>query len=596
MRRFFRLTTAAALSLAAASTLAQADVSKFLPGDSLVVVKVSNLKETSDKIAKFTSKLGINMFVPQLANPLEALKTNLNIKGGINDAGELAFVFKKPAEGATPDQSMFILVPVSDYAAFVGGLENAKTEGEITSITPEGGKETYVASWGDYAVLSPDKAIVEAKPSDLLVLDGKAKENFAGSDAVIYSNLKELESVLGADLAKQKDKAKEQFLAELKDQPNFQPELEPLMSAAFDQGYGAVEAFVRDGKASTISLNFVEAGVTAKLVTEFKDGSYLKTAFSGLKNTDAPLTAGLPAGNYVAFGGMFNSSAGLQKIIDDFAGPILAEVPKDEKYAIVAKAEAVIKEFNAATKRVGFGALTPTGQIGKESLVQFVGFNEGDPVGLAKVSAEIISLQNEIQQLASGAEGLKYKSEVTKAGKTVAGVAFDEVATTFEADPNDPFAAQQLQAVEMMYGPGPLKQYTGISGDKAITFMGVSDETAAALVESAKANATTIASLPQVKVTSSNIAKSRFMEYYIGLDQIVTAGASAAGQMGMPVQFPPLPNDLEPIGITVGADQGALQVDGFVSTRLLQTLISAGMQVMGQMQGGGGGGGGPGGL
>jgi len=57
----------------------------------------------------------INLFDP--ASTL--LKKDLIEDGGINDDGELAFIFRKPAEGVEPDKSVLILVPVSDYAVGV---------------------------------------------------------------------------------------------------------------------------------------------------------------------------------------------------------------------------------------------------------------------------------------------------------------------------------------------------------------------------------------------------------------------------------------------------------------------------------------------
>ncbi len=604
MRPFLSKTATAALALATSLTCAATfsfaepavvggSVSSVLPADSLIVLKVSNLKQTSAKLAKFTSQLGINMFVPQLADPLAALKSRLNIKGGINDDGELAFIFRKPAEGVEPDKSVLILVPVSDYAAFIGGLENATTEGAVTSFDGPGGDPSFVANWDGFAAIAPTESVIAAKPVDILKLDGKAAAEMKSADAVFYSNLVDIGTLLEPELAKGKTEGKAKFLQEVKDAPNYKPELDPLLETAFDQGFGAVEAFLRDGKASTISLNFVEQGVKTSLITEFKPGSYLQTAFAGIKNTTAPLTAGLPVANFITYGGAVNTSAATQKIVDDFIDPIIEKVPDNDDYAFVRNAKTLFNDYNAAAKRFAFAMPTPVGQVGTDALIQIVGFVQGEPVALKKATAELTELQGDFQAMMAQ-ESIKYKSVTNPAAKTIAGVEFDEYVMTVEGEENDPFAAQTKQAFQMMYGSDSVKQYTGLSGDKVLTFMGVSDDQAAALVEAAKGESGALSAQAHVKTTASNLPSARFVEYYIALDQIVAAGGNAAGQFGMPIQIPALPGDLEPIGISISADNGTLEVHQFVSTRLLQTLISTGMQVMGQMQGGGGGG--PGGL
>jgi hypothetical protein len=76
------------------------------------------------------------------------------------------------------------------------------------------------------------------------------------------------------------------------------------------------------------------------------------------------------------------------------------------------------------------------------------------------------------------------------------------------------------------------------------------------------------------------------------MDQIAKTIAAYAKQlMGGAPEFG-LPDDLPPIGITMSVEGPAMRVDGYVPTQLVQAMISAGMQVMMQMQGGGQGGGG----
>ena len=91
-----------------------------------------------------------------------------------------------------------------------------------------------------------------------------------------------------------------------------------------------------------------------------------------------------------------------------------------------------------------------------------------------------------------------------------------------------------------------------------------------------------------VKPIAAALPKKRFAEAYYCVDEVFSTGVRAAGQFGMPVNVT-LPPDLQPIGVTVGSSEGALEINSYVSSDLIQALISAGMQVYMQMQGGGGG-------
>lgn len=102
-----------------------------IPADALVVAKVSNLRQTSDKVSKLLNTLG----VAQLAgidDPLKTLKAEGKIEAGLNESGELALVIIDPeATGVADDKSVLLLVPVSDYAAFWGISPMPRPTGQL---------------------------------------------------------------------------------------------------------------------------------------------------------------------------------------------------------------------------------------------------------------------------------------------------------------------------------------------------------------------------------------------------------------------------------------------------------------------------------
>lgn len=79
------------------------------------------------------------------------------------------------------------------------------------------------------------------------------------------------------------------------------------------------------------------------------------------------------------------------------------------------------------------------------------------------------------------------------------------------------------------------------------------------------------------------------MELYIPIDQIVATAMNYARMFGAPLNVQLQP-DLPPIGFVSRSDGTATRFDGYVPTQLVQQLVSAGMQVWMQTQGGGPGG------
>src|SRR5688500_15115855 len=147
----------AALVLSSAAA-ARAQVLDQVPADALVVVKIKNIGDVSKKAADFMAALGVAEMQPELADPLGAAEQQMGIKQGVDRAGDFAFVSLDPrAADGDDEKSMLLLVPVSDYAAFVGNFAGAEADGAVTTFTPEGGEEMYAANWGKYAALSPTK-------------------------------------------------------------------------------------------------------------------------------------------------------------------------------------------------------------------------------------------------------------------------------------------------------------------------------------------------------------------------------------------------------------------------------------------------------
>jgi hypothetical protein len=95
LRRWSRFAVVAA-AVAIVADHARAQVMSQVPENAMVVVRVASLQKTSQKIASLSQKIGIAQMVPQLQDPLGALNQKLNNPKGMNNEGEMAFVFLNP--------------------------------------------------------------------------------------------------------------------------------------------------------------------------------------------------------------------------------------------------------------------------------------------------------------------------------------------------------------------------------------------------------------------------------------------------------------------------------------------------------------------
>src|SRR5690242_3486666 len=118
LRRLSTVVVVAAIMLFTCAVRAQ--VLEQIPEQALVVVKVNSLSSFSTKFGKLATDLQLTAQVPQLADPLAALQEKLKLQNGVDKNGEAAFAYLDPAAaGGNEDKSVLILLPVSDYKAFI---------------------------------------------------------------------------------------------------------------------------------------------------------------------------------------------------------------------------------------------------------------------------------------------------------------------------------------------------------------------------------------------------------------------------------------------------------------------------------------------
>lgn len=583
---------AIAASLAVAGSVRADVISEKVPDGALAVLKFNNIGASSQKLSALGDKLGVSLFVPWLSDPLGALKQELKLKNGVKDDGEIAFVMVDP-KGGKPADAVFALIPVTDYATLIANLEGAKTEGKITSYAQADGKTVYLADWGGYAAVSPTRAMVESTPGTGLKLPARAAKETTDNDLTVYANIAALRGPLTQQLTQSRDKAKTEIAEQLKRENQIPAQYHPAVQAAVEQGLNVVEAFLRDADAATIGLTLTEGGIKQNVVAEFKGGSYLAGIANGFTAADKPLLTGLPATKYLAFFGIAPSSETLNKLIDDLSKPVVDALPKDdEKTAVVPEYLSHMKSLLGHIKTYGFGFMTPEGAVGQSALLQPVGVIRGDADQILSSTKELTEkYAPKVNELVAAAQpGNAMKQTYTENVRTIDGVSFNSLTTEFTGE--GPAANQQKQAFQLIYGAEKVDYLFGNAGGTVVSFLkSTTDEQAKSVIDTAKAGTAPLADAEAVKAVAANLPKNRFAEGYIALDEILATGLRAAAQFGAikegSVQVPP---NLQPIGLSLASENNALEYTGYISSDLIQALVTVGVQAYQQVQQGGGGG------
>jgi len=600
MKRFRFTASLMVVAVAFSAVLARGQVLDSVPGDALLVVKVTNLANVSAKVAKFANTLGLDQFEPKLADPLGAVQESSGVRAGLDPAGDLAIVMVDPAKnGLAEDDSVLVLIPITDYAAFLGNFKdaaNAEAAGVSKVTMPDSPKPGYVADWGKYAALSPAEVLVGKKPTGVKV-GGLSAKQLNEKDVVVYGNFKELKKLLTPELEKVRGQAiadiDKKMGAEAEDKARYAP----LAKVVVNQLFSIASSFLRDVDGATFAVNLNDDGIAATLLADFEAGSYIGKQFSALKSTDDSLLTGLPAEKYLVLGGWSADPEIFGKLIDDILDPAVTELNAlgEEGAPIVKFVEAFRKGIDVSEGQT-IGLVAPTGQIGQAALIQAIILQHGEPKAInASMQEYVTSMEGMMSALGGGQPSLT-ATTFKPAAKTVDGVAFDEFKTAFNINPGTPEEQQALQFLNLLYGPNGATGYSAPVDDNTLLVVsGGDDAMLQSALAAAKAKDQSLAKGEGISLVARNLPLNRVGAFYIDLGEIGSTALNYAGQFGIPINVQ-LPPGLPPIGVTLATEGPAARVDCFVPTTLIQSLVAAGMQAAMQFQGGGGGGGGGGGM
>jgi hypothetical protein len=600
MRPIVAAGMAFALCVALAVRSSTADVAEWIPADALVVFKVNNIQQVNTDASALLREFGVAEQDPAMANPLAALQQETGIREGVNLDGNLAvYLANGDLEGEVPP--MVILIPVSDYQAFLGNFQNRQDEGGGITRVRMGNQEDmeegemgddddagYIMEMGEYAGLSPIKELLK-KPEQAIEFGGVTAGMLDERDMVVYANFRTVGPMLLQMMQQHnaRDQAKQEMKEGLAENEQF-ARFEPVADIFIDQVFDFAERFLNEADAAAVTMDLGEQGIGLGSVGQFKPDSYMANLFGEMAASDEPLLSGLPEGNYIAFGGSTDNREMTSRLFEDLLGPVVArlrEVEGSEKLATYIEA---IKTQVSAAGESRMGWFAPSGPVGNSPLLQQVVIQGGDVAALKQAQRQVAELQPEIMAELMGEElegmGMNMAMTYEAEAKEVAGVTFDKLSADMEQMEQQQQQGMGALPMGMIFGPEGPTTYLGQVDDHLLMVGGLNDQQITSVIEAVRDDSAPLADDEGVQMVLDQLPDSRTAVFFFRPDELVKSGVGLARQMGMnlPIQ---MRDNLPPAGFAVAPAEHSVRAEAFIPKDLISAMIVAGLQAQQQMGG-----------
>jgi len=299
-----------------------------VPDDASLVIIVPNMASLNKKLADLQKTLGIP--VPQLADALGSLKSEIGIDKGVNDSGGFIFIlhdlskFKEGPEAAeryySENEPISMAFAVSDYAAFVGNFEGDAGK-DVTELkmsnSPEPG---YARKAGNFAVISPNKKLIDGYKAGgsgkwLKAAGSLGKSALDRNDISVIANVENMRDWLKPLVADGFKEARKEMEREMKaagDDP-MAKQVAPMAAMVFDLMAKGADAVLSDADMAIGGADISDAGFGFTYTFQFKPGSESAAYFKG-GGEAAPLMKLLPKRNWLMVTAMNYKGMDLDKI------------------------------------------------------------------------------------------------------------------------------------------------------------------------------------------------------------------------------------------------------------------------------------------
>ena len=285
-----------------------AELFDLLPADTELAVMVPSLREFSDRLAAMGQSTGLTAYAPDLEDALTAFKQQMSFSVGVDDEGPMVVVVQNVAAAAwagvqdaaaAAEPRAVLLVPVTDYAAFIEQLGgDAAAEGP-TAVTLAGETSGFARRIEGFAVLGSAESLEGFAPAEageallgsLGTLPGGVVD--AGS-ALVYVDLAAVGPDVRDSLAAAMQRLEQDMLEDQNRGPGAVPaEVANAMRSAMKLYGGIAATLAEGGDKLVLGLSVDEAGVMVDAGLKLVEGSDLAGYFPEVARGEAASAAPL---------------------------------------------------------------------------------------------------------------------------------------------------------------------------------------------------------------------------------------------------------------------------------------------------------------
>lgn len=569
MKRVLSRTLAAVCVSGLPLGLALADVPGVLdrvPAGTPVVITIGNVnaffaqaEALSTVLQQEEALAGIQMAKSMLSMP------------GVNAEGSAAIAITS-IEGMNEDNAeeppMVVLVPVSDYNAFVTGL-GGTGEG-LEQLNLEGNEFFIQNIGGGYAKVGPKQADVEGfdaaegQTDEHEKMLGDVGQRMAGENAVlVIANMDQLREPMLAGW-EEASQNMEQMMA---------------MGGQGEQGAAQIDmidtlvrTFARDAQRGMIGVSGGDFGFSFELGANFTAGSEMAGTFAQSGNA-ANLVKKLPGGPYLFAYALDYSAPGIQSMLSKFS-------KAGEQFNIPGMNPAdVMNNTRGMAMTMG---LNPAGLMGGVLLNTTVLMDSPNANELVGTFGEGIKAANN-----QTAAGLSMTTTYADAAEQIAGVEAHKWSMQMLPDMNNPNAMQMQMMMPMLFGPtgGPGGYIAAADDSTAVITYSSSKGMLEKAVQSVREGGALATDALLVK-QAGRLHENPFMLAYVDMGSIMKAVLPTVAMFAGPVNVE-IPEAVTPLAMSMASSGGGVSFRTVVPSDVID-LAKQTAEAFGGMGGGGG--------
>lgn len=568
----------AAIALAPGSASALPDALGLVPRNAEMVVLVTNPAAFSGKIAQLKEALGLP--APFMDDVLGLFKDQTGMLQGVDDNRPMLLVIQGlssfVASNGDTEPLPTILVPVRDYAAFVGNY-SGDAAAPVTALDMPHGSDGYAKRLGQYAAMSPEEEIVQAyTPSGAVaaIAERIGKEG-AGcmdrSDLVVYVDLEALGPVVAPKL--------DELVGQMSKGPaGAMPGMEEIWA-----GYANLaKGFLTQGSTLLIGLDLAPEGMGLSKVVRFRPDSTWAEAMQGGRGAAQQQLGRLPDQSFIVAGAFDFRFLPIERIYGTFFS-MMPESIRGSYEKIREQIEPMFEEMQGGAMMLrppppdammGGGLINALYAYDVKDADRFMGVVKEYFTGLNGFAVPIMApgmTAGEGEELPA----MTYSTSITENALTVAGVPVNQFTMSVSMPP------------EMMQQMGPaagfmsmLTNYQGYMAATGSTFVMTTVADPELIGQALRAAASSnglgsggaIAAIRDRALPPGSIA-----EFYLSLGGIAEAANGFLGMMGQPPIE--VPSGLPPVASGVSLAAGEISYRLYVPTETSKFAVDTAMGI-----------------